>query len=213
VAKWVGDIGYFGSMAYRLVDSAILPIVIWDSPDVAWQMSWIDLESFAIVAGVLWNVQVGVGRERPGYRNCPNSTSGSDVSCDDNSDNRFRSFIAGHVAVAAAGAGVTCLHHTHLPLYGGGFGDGFACAATIAATAAVGGARLVDQQHYASDVLMGATLGVVAGYVVPSALHYGFTRRGVVDVPRAARRNPPIVVSLVPLATPSTFGAAAMGMF
>lgn len=213
MAKLVGDIGYFGSMAYRFVDSAILPAVIWGSPDVAWQMSWIDLESFAIVAGVLWNVQLVVGRERPGYRKCPHPPVDRDFRCDDTSGNRYRGFIAGHVAVAAAGAGVTCLHHSHLPLYGGGFGDEFACAATIGATAAVGGARLIGQEHYASDVLLGGALGVFAGYIVPSALHYGFTSRGVVDAPQAAQRTIPIRVSLLPLVTPSTFGAAAVGLF
>jgi hypothetical protein len=101
VAKLVNDIGFYGSMAYRLVDSAVLPSVVWGAPGAAWQMSWIDLEAFAVVAGVLWNVQLVVGRERPAYRYCPESADAG-FDCDNGGSEHFRSFIAGHLAVATA---------------------------------------------------------------------------------------------------------------
>jgi hypothetical protein len=34
--------------------------------------------------------------------------------------------------------------------------------------------RIVYDEHWASDVLVGATVGTLSGYVLPSLLHYGF---------------------------------------
>jgi membrane-associated phospholipid phosphatase len=212
VVRTIGHVGYIGSMAYRLVDSAFLPWIIWDSPDVAWQMSWIDLEAFAIVAGVLWNVQLVVGRERPEFRDCPDDAP-DDVDCTSDSGDRWRSFIAGHVAVAATATGLTCVHHAHLPLYGGGFGDDFACGTMIGVTAAVSAARVMSERHYPSDVLLGLGLGAVAGYVVPSALHYGFGAPRARPLAADRTSRPAVTVTLAPLVAPGRLGGALVGVF
>jgi hypothetical protein len=44
----------------------------------------------------------------------------------------------------------------------------------IAVSAATGVLRLVYDQHWASDVIIGWADGVLSGYVLPSLLHFGF---------------------------------------
>ncbi|HEX3850778.1 MAG TPA: hypothetical protein VHW01_07410 [Polyangiaceae bacterium] len=71
-------------------------------------------------------------------------------------------------------AGLTCVHHQHLPLYGG-VADQAPCIGLIGASIVDGLGRIVADKHYASDVTLGFGVGALAGYVVPSLLHYGFT--------------------------------------
>src|SRR5262249_22472634 len=70
-------------------------------------------------------------------------------------------------------AGLTCAHHTHLPLYGGGAVDIIACAVVLTAAAAEPVLRIAADHHYATDVTVGAVLGFASGYALPMALHYG----------------------------------------
>ena len=169
------DIAFYGAMGFRLVDSALLPGLLHGSWDVGLQMSFIDFEAFGIVAIVLWGSQVFVGRERPYVRVCRSDPEFAmregDCSPDDDWN---RSFIAGHPAVSVTAAALTCLHHSHMPLYGGGVGDDLACGLSIAAAAANGLARVMSEKHYTSDLLFGIGLGLIAGYVVPKSLHYGW---------------------------------------
>ena len=76
------------------------------------------------------------------------------------------------VALLAAftGAGLTCVHHQHLEIYGG-LGDPLACAGALAAAPWVGVSRVTTKNHYFSDVVAGAALGIGSGYLLP---HYGF---------------------------------------
>ena len=71
-------------------------------------------------------------------------------------------------------AGLTCVHHQHLPLYGGGVADLAPCLAMIGVSLGTGVARIMGDRHWASDVLTGWTVGALSGYVLPSVLHYGF---------------------------------------
>jgi membrane-associated phospholipid phosphatase len=83
-------------------------------------------------------------------------------------------FYSGHAAATATMAGLTCAHHQHLPLYGGGFADLAPCLAMIGVSLGAGATRIMADRHWASDVLTGWTVGALSGYVLPSALHYGF---------------------------------------
>jgi membrane-associated phospholipid phosphatase len=165
-----------GSMAYRVVDSLILPLVVHDDSDLALQMSVTDLEAFGTVAAVLWGSHVFVARERPVVtRRCDDPSVAEDISqCDPDSRDRARSFIAGHLATVVAATGLTCLHHARIPLYGGGIADTLACGTMFVASGFSAVSRVTTEAHYPSDVLFGVALGTVAGWVVPMALHYGF---------------------------------------
>jgi membrane-associated phospholipid phosphatase len=86
----------------------------------------------------------------------------------------YKSFYSGHAAATATMAGLTCVHHRHLPLYGGGFPDLVPCLIMSGIAIVTGVTRIVADRHWASDVVIGWGVGAVSGYVLPSWLHYGF---------------------------------------
>jgi hypothetical protein len=100
-------------------DSLLVPLLSddWNS-EVAWQLTLIAVQSEVLTGLFARSGHYGIARARPDTGPCieePSYSSGC-----------FRgtsaSFPGGHVASAAAGAGVVCAHHLHLPLYGGAFG-------------------------------------------------------------------------------------------
>ncbi len=214
------DVLYFSSMVYRLIDSAFIPWLGYDDGDLAQQMSMIDLESFALVAGVMFGSQVFVGRQRPEYNSvCDGSGSAQQQARCQQRGSRFRSFIAGHPATVLTAAGLTCTHHGRLPLYGGGWGDTLACGLTLGAAAFTGAGRVLAGKHYPTDLAMGFTLGAVAGFVLPRALHYGFSSAGYYDAGELARRGDAqrqpsrLIVQLLPWSDRSGYGVSTIGMF
>jgi membrane-associated phospholipid phosphatase len=178
IVAGISDGTFYGAMAFRLIDSAILPGLIHGSWDVSLQLSFIDLQSFGIVGAVLWGSHLVIGRERPYMTVCREdpefAARESDCVPDDDTN---RSFIAGHAAVGVTAAALTCLHHRRLPLFGT-WGDGAACWISIAAATANGLGRVVADKHYPTDLLLGVGLGLFAGYVVPKTLHYGWGETG-----------------------------------
>lgn len=216
----VSDITFYGAMAYRAVDSTVVPGLVHDNPEVAWQMAWMDLQAFSVVAGVLWGSQLLVGRVRPTADNCDDPTRAG-YRCGDSKNNRNRSFIAGHPATSITAAGLTCLHHEKMPLYGGGWGDTTACGAMIGNAVVGTTVRLMVEAHYPSDVLMGVALGVTAGYVVPKTLHYGWGDEDETDEEAAATARLPDpeadatepVFTLSPSVTNGGPAAVFMGKF
>jgi membrane-associated phospholipid phosphatase len=200
-----GDIVFLGSMAYRAVDSLLLPLAVHGDPDLALQMTMIDLEAFGTVGMTVWGSQVFVVRERPIVpRRCGDPEVAAEIgACDPESKNRGRSFIAGHVATVFAATGVTCLHHAHMPLYGGGAGDVIACASMVGATAFTAANRVMIESHYPSDVVFGLALGAGAGWLVPMALHYGFD----------GERKSGAALSVVPWFAEERSGMMLVGVF
>jgi membrane-associated phospholipid phosphatase len=211
------DVGFYGAMAYRLIDSAYVPAVVYGRPEVALQLSMIDLESFSFVAAVLWLPHLAFGRERPLATHCRKDAefrAGEPVCADDHTE-RNRSFFGGHPAVALTAAGLTCTHHRHLPLYGGGAADKLACALTLASAAATGVGRMVTENHYATDVLWGWGVGAFAGFVMPEVLHY--RRELPTAKPVAAKQSyaaaAPVRVSLQPSFSSSELALRLAGTF
>jgi membrane-associated phospholipid phosphatase len=212
----IGDAMFYGSMAYRLVDSIVVPLAGYGDGDLALQMAMIDLEAFGTVAIVLWGSQIFIGRQRPfGVRHCDDPEFVEVTApCDPGDDQHNRSFIAGHAAVVTAAAGVTCLHHGHIPLYGGD-GDEIACGTMVGAAAMTGVVRMMTEDHYPTDTLLGWGLGAFAGWFVPAALHYGFGgRRGraQAEVGRVARTSYAPRALVLPWASDAGAGAAFVGI-
>ena len=119
----------------------------------------------------------GAGRARPYTDRCVDGAdrdaSGAFLhACGVPNDNR--SFFSGHTAAVTTAAALTCLHHQHLPLFGGGFADLAPCLVMMSASAAAGILRLVYDEHWATDVMTGWAVGALSGYVLPSLLHFGF---------------------------------------
>jgi membrane-associated phospholipid phosphatase len=184
---------YFALFAYPfVVDSAVVAWGVHRSPRVAWQTFSISAEALAVAGGTGMLSQTLVGRQRPRMRGCedrPESTA-----CDDSNSNQ--SFFSGHTALAFASAGVICTHQREHQWYGRGWGA-LVCSLALTSAGTVGYLRIVSDNHYATDVLTGAAVGLGAGMLMPRWLHYG------------AEHN----VTVVPVATADVQGLAAVVAF
>jgi membrane-associated phospholipid phosphatase len=123
-------------------------------------MLLINLQSFAIAGALSIGSEHLVARARPYTADCGadgrtrdkngqplyNARGGSQDNLD---------FFSGHTAAASTMAGLTCVHHQHLPLYGGGVADLARCVGLIGASIADGLGRIIAERHYASDVTLG----------------------------------------------------------
>jgi membrane-associated phospholipid phosphatase len=150
-----------------LVDGIILPLLD-HSPRVAVQVSLINAQAFALntlIATVLFKV---VARERPLVADCRRDPN-FDPLCKVGS---YAGFPSSHASTAFTAAGLSCVHHAYLPLYGSPAGDTAACAGAIGLATATSLFRVIGDRHYLTDVLFGAALGFSLGYVYPWLFHY-----------------------------------------
>jgi membrane-associated phospholipid phosphatase len=163
---------YFGTALFPfIVDTALVAGAIHGAGDVALEMLAINAESYALSGALTLSAQK-LGRQRPAGRECGQDPEYS-PKCH-SQKGLTESLFSGHTATAFTSAGVTCAHHQHLPLYGGGWPDGAICAISLALATTEGYLRVALDDHYASDVLIGAGVGLFSGYFLPSLLHYGF---------------------------------------
>src|SRR5262249_20350757 len=102
-----------------------------------------------------------LGRARPMAAECDRDPS-YDRRCGD-TGKLNASNLSGHTALAFTGAGLTCVHHLHLPLYGGGAADVMACVASTIVATSSGVLGVLPDHHYATDVILGAALGLASG--------------------------------------------------
>lgn len=152
-----------------LIDGLLVAAVVRRSSNVAWQMEVINTEAYAFSLFLNMAAKRFFARQRPYGIMCKADPEYTD--CEDL--DRYRSFYSGHASLTATSAGLTCAHHTHLPLYGGGVADPLACGVAVVGTLATGALRITSDKHWASDVLVGHVMGFVAGYVLPSLIYYG----------------------------------------
>lgn len=193
-AATLSDGLFYGLAAYPLViDAALVTWVVHGEGDVALQLALMDLLSLA-TSGTVALLAEHAGRARPYTRDCPDPDAYP--ACDGPGPNK--SFPSGHTMAAFTGAGLVCAHHEQLPLYGRGT-YAIVCGLAVAGAATSGVSRIVSDNHYATDVLAAAAVGLASGYVLPKVLHYGF----------APSRH----VSLVPWVTPEVAAIGVLGAF
>ena len=179
------DIMYMGGALVPFVmDDYFAAAGLHQDVDLAWQLAAIDLQSFGIAGLVSLGAEHAVGRARPYTESCDARgqvlDSQGHVLQTCGTGNDFRSFYSGHATSTATTAGLVCVHHQHLPLFGGGLADLSPCLVMISVSVATGLLRLVYDEHWASDVLVGWADGVLSGYVLPSLMHFGFGSGGPV---------------------------------
>jgi membrane-associated phospholipid phosphatase len=194
-----------GNMLF--VVGSVLPIVVdvgvtlavHQKPDIALQILLIDLQSVVSTALLSLTVQFSVGRGRPFFSECqPDGTVRDEAGrvlpnrCD--TGDEARSFYSGHAAATMASAGFTCLTHQRMPLFGGGVADVAPCALMLGVTLTTGVTRIIADKHWASDVVIGWGIGALTGYVLPAAIHYGFSNDS----------NPGASLRILPVASAST---------
>lgn len=209
-ASTLGDNLYKGSVLVPyVVDNFFVALSIHRNADVALQMTLIDMQSLGFAGVVTLAAERLVPRERPFVADCGAGGYVRDASgavseqCGNGDD--YKSFYSGHAAASATMAGLVCIHHQHIPLYGGGAADVAPCIFMIGVSALTGMTRLVADCHWASDVILGWGVGAFSGYVLPAVLHYGFGRGRAVGQMH--------VGSLTMMPVPETYpGGAGLGL-
>jgi membrane-associated phospholipid phosphatase len=185
-ADTVSDVLLYALVSYPLViDTGLVAWGIHDSPDVASQMFAITSQAYTLTYFVTMITKHAVARERPYGQQCESGET--EEGC---GPNRYRSFISGHSAMAFTAAGLICAHHENIPLYGGGDADAAACPIALTAATSVAALRMAADRHYLSDVLMGAAVGLLSGYFLPSWLHFDIGEEDDNGVPSGGRVSP-----------------------
>jgi membrane-associated phospholipid phosphatase len=184
--------------ALVLIDSVVIPLITDDwNFDVAWQLLVLDAEA-SIVTGLVTRTGNRIGvRDRPDSAPCEDDAEYGELC--------FRGatsgFPSGHSSTAFTAAGLICLHHGKLPLYGSTAADALSCLGAMGMASANGALRLIADRHYASDVLIGAGVGLLAGLGLPYLTTYGW------GDPDASS------VAVVPLVNTAEVGAGHRGEF
>lgn len=207
-AATVSDVMYYSLLVLPAIEAPVVAGLRGERT-VAVQTLAINWESFAF-AGATAIALEKVGRARPMARECDRDAS-YDRRCDETA-RLNTSNVSGHTAIAFTGAALTCAHHLHLPLYGGGAPDTFTCVAAMSIATAQGVLRIHSDNHYATDVVLGAALGIGSGYLLPRLLHYR-TRNGDTAslLPTFRSRELGAVAVLGPTVAPGSFGVALGG--
>lgn len=189
-----------------LLDAVVMGWLVRGEPELMGRMLLIDLQAHAFAQGLTTLVKRTVRRERPMARGCREDPERrmTDPSCDGQHDPDIapESFFSGHSSLAFTSASLICLHHTELGLFGQA-GDAATCATAMALATAVGALRIAADRHYATDVILGAGVGVLSGWLVPWLLHYD-----VVDDPALG-----ISATVAPMVDGDRVGAQLFGLF
>jgi membrane-associated phospholipid phosphatase len=203
---WVrtaSDVTLFASIIQTgIIDGFIIPVAD-DNWFVAWQLTLMNAQAFALnilVATVLFKT---AARGRPAYADCAVDRN-TDPLC---AAGTFASFPSSHTSTSFTAAGLTCIHHKYLPLYGGDPWDPAACASSLVIASATGLFRVVGDRHWLSDVALGAAFGFTLGYFYPYLFHYQYGESGV----RPSRAQ--TVWGFVPGAQQTPYGVSVMGLF
>ena len=170
-AKDVSDIFLGFSLSYAFFgDGLVNAAWLRQSPDAARQIALLNAEVVAVTMGIQQLTANLVSRERPYGRTC-----GTDFLDDRTApcvvNDRYLSHFSGHASVTFAMAAATCVHAHRIPLAGDS--PYLPCLGMFLNATLTAGLRVVGDQHYATDVLMGAFIGSSVGFLIPT-LHYGF---------------------------------------
>jgi membrane-associated phospholipid phosphatase len=197
----VSDLFWWGGTAVPLLVDVPVALFAHRNPGVAGQLTMMNLEAFALAGFTNRLVELGAGRGRPGRDRC-DGPDAQEYSC--GKPDGAVSLPSGHTMITATAAGLTCVHHRYLPLWGSRAADAGACAIMVAATAITGTTRLISDRHHATDVLLGAALGFGIGYGTPWLLHYRHGLESSAEAPRMV---------LLPMVSEDRLGAMAVAAF
>ena len=163
---------------------------------------WQDAVTLTLAGAIDLALRDLSGRIRPDVYDCWQKNGDACLA----SVESTRSFPGGHIVNSAAAAGLVCTQHLYTRLYGGPW-DAAACATTITASATLAMFRILSDNHWATDEIVGAALGGLIGWGVPFAMHFHGHRA-------AADAKPPAVLALpFPLALPGGAGGGIAGVF
>jgi hypothetical protein len=204
-ARIAGDVLMWVDLALPYVVDALFAAGIGDgSWDTALQMGLISIEA-NIVSLVVWRVTALLARrERPiAHDNamlC--ATYPSSPECQQST----QSFFSNTAVNAFTGAGLTCLHHTSMAVFGDEGADASTCVGALTVAAVAGLLRVMSNYEYLTDVVTGAVVGLLSGWLLPWLLHYQGGAR--------PELRPAIAAVPVPMVGPGdTLGLDVVGWF
>jgi membrane-associated phospholipid phosphatase len=171
IAGDVSDLGLTISLNHLMIDALVVAWWGHGRGSVAFQMTLINFETIAFSTAINSLVKSITARQRPYFDECSTTTRFADRD-ECNGTDRYRSFFSGHTSTAFAAAGLTCMHHANLPLYGSTAADAAGCVLALTTASATGALRIMSDNHYASDTLVGAAIGLGSGLGLPWLLHY-----------------------------------------
>jgi membrane-associated phospholipid phosphatase len=192
VASAVSDALFLATTGLAVgVDPLLVALFIHDDPELAWQLFVINAEAVSVALFLSRPVQKFSARERPLADECARDPD-YHVRCPVRAD----SFYSAQTAGAFAAASATCMAHPRIPLYGGGWGDDAACIGSMLAAAGVGALQVASDLHWFTDVLLGAGMGMLSGYLLPWMLHYRRSGAGPVAglIPVLSRQHAALAV-------------------
>lgn len=207
-ARDISDVGLTLLINQRFVDSAFVTWWGYDKGSVAWQMAMIDLQTVTFTAAVNGIVAGATARERP-YKDSLCTAPREEQTSDCTGNNRYRSFFSGHSSTAFALAGLTCMHHANIPTYGHPMADGAACVGALGVAGTVATARVMADQHWATDVITGSLFGLTSGLTIPYLFHYSGGAKGTSEADAVPAEPAAVTWSVAP--TPG--GAVLTGSF
>jgi|GEM_PF-855710 len=182
-----------------LVDLIGMTLIGDRNKDVGLQVFAIQAQAFAITGFVTGLVKLS-GRERPCGQSA-DSASGSTECSDPN-----QSYFSGHTSLAFTGAGLTCVEQQHFRFFGR-VGSPIACAGVLALATTTGVFRVVANRHWMSDVLTGAGVGLLTGWLMPWLMHYRH------DLTKREHSKTRHLQYLAPYGDGGSVGLSAAGVF
>lgn len=208
IARDFSDVLLTVTTSWPFIADAVFSAAFYhQSPNLGLNMALINFETLMVIAALQAVTNVTVSRERPYGRTCGPELSEDTRMCD--AARRFESFFSGHTSQAFGGAALTCMHHMNIPLYGGGPVEAIPCITGFAMATATGMLRVVGDQHYLTDVIVGAAIGTSVGFLVPWIFHYNGTPATPLGEEQATAEPSHFQVMVLPTST----GIEAVGTF
>lgn len=162
------DILLYSATAAPLIDLGIELLAGRVDGDLALRILLVELQSFGVTGFLAGVSKVVAARERPYGLRC--ASDPSVPGCD--SWERYVSFFSGHTSLTFTAAGLSCVVHRNLHLYGRSSLDNTACGLALGAATVTGVLRVIADKHWTSDVLVGATVGLLSGWLLPYLLYF-----------------------------------------
>lgn len=195
------DVFQWMSIAFPVVGDSFGVALIGDkNREVLGQLLAIQAQAFAMNGFLTSTTKAAAGRVRPYAQGVECTGEGADCGASVNG-----SYFSGHTSYAFTGAGLTCVAHKHLPLFGR-VGDPMTCAMALTLASATGVFRISADEHWATDVLTGAGVGLFSGWLMPWLLHF---RRDISEQAGPARA----LRFLAPYGTRHEAGLSLAGAF
>jgi membrane-associated phospholipid phosphatase len=181
-------------MAAPFLNATLVAGVEHERWDVGWRLLVLDAQTLILATTITLSIQKAVARERPFVQECRNNPTLADCSL----GGQNQSFPSGHTTAAFAAVALECFHHGYLDTSHTGWGAAV-CPLTVVAAIGTGILRIASDRHWATDIIVGATIGGLVGYAVP-ALH----------LLGAEKKDGPV---LTPTISGSTVGLTLAGRF